>query len=59
MNIRFLFRMARWAQNPPSKRQVRFFLAIVLICLAILAYEHLFGWPEALSPDPRSRVWKP
>ncbi|MCZ0810933.1 hypothetical protein N5A93_01705 [Roseovarius sp. EGI FJ00037] len=51
--------MARWAQNPPSGRQVRFVLAIILICLALLAYEHVFGWPETLSTDPRGRLWKP
>ncbi len=51
MNPIWLFRMKRWAQNPPSWRKVRFVLIIVLICLALFAVERIFGWPDWLTPD--------
>ena len=59
MNIRWLFRMARWAQNPPSAGRVKFVLAIVVLCIALFAFEYFYGWPDALSPDPRGRLWRP
>ena len=51
MTPRWLFRMARWAQNPPSARQVKFVLSIVAVCLALFASEYFLGWPEALTPE--------
>ncbi|WP_308446160.1 hypothetical protein [Roseovarius pelagicus] len=43
--------MARWAQNPPSPAKVKFVLGIVVLCLALAAYEHFYGWPDALTPN--------
>ncbi len=51
--------MARWAQTPPSARRVKFVLAIAVLCIALFAVEYYFGWPEALSTDPRGRLWRP
>ncbi|RKF15181.1 hypothetical protein D6850_10100 [Roseovarius spongiae] len=51
MNSRWLVRMARWAHNPPSAERVKFVLAIIAVCIALAAYEHFFGWPEALTPE--------
>lgn len=59
MNQRWLFKMARWAQNPPSANRVKFVLAIVAICLAVLAIEQFYGWPDALSLDPKGQRWRP
>lgn len=59
MNIRWLLRMAHWSHNPPSERRVKFVLGIVVICLAVFALEYVFGWPEALSPNPSGRLWAP
>ena len=55
MNHRWLLRMSRWARNPPSEGRVKFVLAIILICVALYAYEHFFGWPEMLTPDATAR----
>ncbi len=49
MNPRWLLRMARWARNPPSPGRVKLVLAVVALCLLLLAIERLFGWPEALT----------
>lgn len=57
MNIRWLFRAARWAQHPPSAKRVKFVLAIVAVCAAVVAIEHYVGWPEALSMDPARGRW--
>ncbi len=59
MNYRWLFRMARWAQNPPSEKRVIFVFGIVAVCLAVFAVEYFFGWPEVLSMDPRARRMRP
>lgn len=51
MNLIWLFRMKRWAQRPPSAKRVKFILLIILACLALVAYEKLFGWPAILTLD--------
>ena len=48
----WLLRMARWARNPPSEKRVKLGLAVLAICLGLLAIERLAGWPEWLTPDP-------
>ncbi|MDQ2065449.1 hypothetical protein Q9295_03615 [Xinfangfangia sp. CPCC 101601] len=50
MNPRWLMKAKRWAQNPPSARQVVFYGAILALCLAVAGFEWFFGWPEALTP---------
>ncbi|SEK29013.1 hypothetical protein SAMN05421666_1968 [Roseovarius nanhaiticus] len=60
MNSRWLLRMTRWAQNPPSAGRVKFVFAIIGICVALYAVERIWGWPEALSPDRSlQRGYKP
>ena len=56
MNPRWLFRMARWAQNPPSAGRVKFVFAIIGICLLIAGAEKFIGLPEWMSVD--SKTWK-
>ncbi|WP_324754736.1 hypothetical protein [Roseovarius sp. Pro17] len=51
MNTRWLLRMTRWAQNPPSAGRVKFVLAIVIVCIALYAVERMYGWPDALTPQ--------
>ena len=50
MNPLWLLRMKRWVQHPPSKARVLLVLAVVAICLLLVAIEHTVGWPEALTP---------
>lgn len=59
MNQRWLFKMARWARNPPSEARVKFVLAIIALCLALAAVEYFIGWPDALSLDPKGQRWRP
>mgnify|MGYP001019219690 FL=1 len=49
MNPRWLLKAKRWAQNPPSMRQVIFYGAVIVACLAVGLYEWLFGWPDWLT----------
>ena len=44
--IRWLLRAKRWAQNPPSDKQVRWLLILIGICAAIYAWEYFIGLPD-------------
>ncbi len=59
MNPRWLFRMARWARNPPSEGRVKLVFAIIGVCLLIFGIEYFVGWPELFSVDPKIHKWKP
>ena len=57
MNIHWLLRAKRWADNPPSWKQVKFFLAILTFCIALVLLEYVFGWPEWLTVNEhRGRI---
>lgn len=49
MNPLWLFRMSKWARNPPSTRRVIFVFSVIAIALCIFALEHFDLWPEALT----------
>lgn len=49
MNPRWLWRMSRWARNPPSENRVKLFFAVLAICLALFAYEYFIGVPEWMT----------
>lgn len=49
MNPRWLMKAKRWAQNPPSARQVMFYGAILALCLVLAGFEWLWGWPDWLT----------
>lgn len=55
MNYNWLLRMAKWARNPPSMKQVKFMAAIVAIVLAIVIIDMLGLWPEWATLDKRPR----
>lgn len=55
MNMRWLLRMKRWADNPPSWTRVKFVFYIVLACVIMYAYEYFYGWPEFLMLDKFGR----
>ncbi|MFT4151229.1 MAG: hypothetical protein QM656_13605 [Paracoccaceae bacterium] len=38
--------MSRWARHPPPPGRVRLVLAVVAICLAVVAIERLGLWPH-------------
>lgn len=45
----WLLRMAKWARHPPSAKRVKLVLAVIALCLLLLAIERWIGWPEALT----------
>ncbi|WP_417526110.1 hypothetical protein [Marinovum sp.] len=49
--MHWFLRMARWARNPPSARQVKLVLAVIAACIALWAVERYVGWPEALTAE--------
>ena len=56
MNPRWLWRMSKWARNPPSEARVKLFLAILVICIAVGSYEYFWGapdWMPELKKFPR------
>jgi hypothetical protein len=56
MNIFWLLRLRRWAQNPPGARAALAVGVVVVLCLALFALERwLGGWPAALTPDTLGR----
>ncbi|MFO7921933.1 hypothetical protein DZD18_14410 [Rhodobacteraceae bacterium W635] len=55
MNLFWLVRMRRWAQNPPSWRRVVLVVAVIVFCLALAALELVFGWPDWLTVTPIGR----
>ncbi len=55
MNVHWLLRAKRWAQNPPSPGRIKLVFAVIAVCAALWGYEQIFGWPEALTPNDLRR----
>ena len=55
MNLFWLVRMRRWAQNPPSWQRVVLVVAVIAFCLALGAVEFFLGWPDWLTVTPIGR----
>lgn len=47
----WLFRMRRWAQNPPSWGRVKLVVGVIAVCLALVAVEVFIGWPDWMTLD--------
>lgn len=56
MNMRHFLRMAKWARNPPSEKQVKLVLFVLAVSLLLFGYERLFGWPEWLTLEKPPRL---
>lgn len=56
MNPRWLLKAKRWAQRPPSMRQVIFYGTIVAACLALAGVEWIWGWPDWLTVNSPRRL---
>ncbi len=59
MSYRWLLRMKRLAQNPPSEAMVKMVLGIILLCVLLFLIERYIGWPDFLTREPVGRRWKP
>ena len=55
MNVHWLLRAKRWAQNSPSPGRIKLVFAVIAVCAALWGYEQFFGWPEALTPNDLRR----
>ncbi|MCY4335830.1 MAG: hypothetical protein OXC60_14325 [Litoreibacter sp.] len=55
---RWLMRAALWVRNPPSEKRVKFFVAILAVCLAIGFIEYYVGWPEWATAERVTRFPK-
>ncbi len=55
MNLLWLLRMKRWAQNPPSPKMRKLIVGVLLASLALYGYEQAFGWPEWLTVNKTRR----
>lgn len=56
MNLRWLWRMSRWARNPPSEGRVKLVFGVIAICLVLFAIERIWGWPDWLTLENAGRV---
>jgi len=45
--------MAEWFRRPPSRQRVILMGVVVVLCLAVLALERLYGWPSWLTVNGR------
>ena len=60
MNPRWLFRMVKWAQRPPSEKRVKLVLGVIVLCLLLVAIEYFIGWPDWMTVEPAGRRgWLP
>ena len=53
MNLHWLVRMTQWARHPPPLWRVRLVAGVVAACLALVAVEYVWGWPEWLTVNGR------
>ncbi|SFR40037.1 hypothetical protein SAMN04488005_1442 [Yoonia tamlensis] len=56
MNIRWLLRAKRMAQNPPSEARFWLVVGVIAVCALLWGIEHIFGWPEWLSADDMRKL---
>ncbi|MDP4033456.1 MAG: hypothetical protein Q8P60_11495 [Pseudorhodobacter sp.] len=59
MNLTWFVRMARWAKHPPSWGRVKLVVAVVALCLALVAIERIWGWPAWLTMQGGGRPLRP
>ncbi|SFH24702.1 hypothetical protein SAMN04488020_108189 [Palleronia marisminoris] len=55
MNVRWLLRAKRWAQNPPSEDHVKLVLTVIVACVSLYLVDLIWGWPDWLSVDQSGR----
>ncbi|SFD75287.1 hypothetical protein SAMN04488523_102278 [Sulfitobacter brevis] len=46
MNPQWLFRMSRWARNPPSMGRVKLVFGVILVAALIWGIDWLGYWPD-------------
>ena len=51
MNQNWLFRMSRWARNPPSPTRVKLVFGVIALAALIWGIEWMGWWPEWASTE--------
>jgi len=51
MNPLWLLRLSRLVRHPPSRGRVYLILAVLAIVGVLYGIEHLWGWPDWLTPN--------
>lgn len=46
MNERWLWRMSRWARNPPSAARVKLVFGVIVLATLIWGIDRLGYWPD-------------
>jgi hypothetical protein len=46
MNERWLWRMSRWARNPPSAARVKLVFGVIVLAALIWGIDRLGYWPD-------------
>jgi hypothetical protein len=46
MNERWLWRMSRWARNPPSAARVKLVFGVIVLAFMIWGIDKLGYWPD-------------
>ncbi|MCB6177194.1 hypothetical protein LHP98_03520 [Rhodobacter sp. Har01] len=49
--LRWMMKAKRWAQKPPSARQVAMYGGVIAASLLIAGIEWLWGWPAWLTVE--------
>ena len=55
MNLFWLLRMKRWAQNPPSPKMLKLIAFVIVVSIALYLFEQAFGWPDWLTVNKGRR----
>lgn len=55
MNPLWLLRMTKWLRRPASADRVKLVFCVVALCLALYGIEYVWGWPEWLTVNGRSK----
>ncbi|SLN59574.1 hypothetical protein [Roseisalinus antarcticus] len=50
--MRWLMRMRKWRERPPSAQRVKLVLGLIALLVAIAAVERWVGWPDWATLQP-------
>jgi hypothetical protein len=57
VNPNWLFRMSRWARNPPSAKRVKLVFGIIALAFVIWGIEWLGYWPDWATAERIPRTF--
>lgn len=57
--MRWAIRLYLWLRHPPSPQRVMLWIAVIALCVIVVLYERIYGWPSWATVDPLPRVPRP